>query len=425
MTRSTGCSHPLLRSANDFELVPKHICLECGRVLICECERNLSARLLPHQTRFAKGTAQDRIPVDGYAEALCPFCRELPLVPTPKAPLRGHKSKVERYYWREIKRSYFQRVVTWMERTGSDLTLIEFERQYPFEAKSLREEALTQWKVVHQKTPLYDTREEDQTSFLARVPVPIEEVLAEYRIVEATNGHRLGRWISKDGRILSPEDYATEHYKREVWTSYSCERHLISALYGVLMNPVIQDPTDPKVRLTGRRSTREWSRTNPNTPVISYLSPEDFGTAEHFRRREALYRAAISEVVSASDLEAVFESRVGPSSGIRDYLGVHEPEVEVARQAIRVLPRSLLAAIIEWTISAFWQRFHGWPDLFLVRGDEYRWVEVKSPGDRLSQAQMRWFEWAMREELPASILFLKKRWREDPSAEPVRSSGGG
>ena len=38
----------------------------------------------------------------------------------------------------------------------------------------------------------------------------------------------------------------------------------------------------------------------------------------------------------------------------------------------------------------YWDRYLGWPDLLLHREGEFRFVEVKSSSDRLSDDQKRW-----------------------------------
>ena len=404
---SESCGHARVLCTNDFEPVPKYRCTDCDQILICECERNLSARLLPHQVGFARGIAQERIRVDGFAERLCPFCRGLPLDPAPRAPLRSQKGKVERHYWREIKRLYFERILDWQDDLQVSLTLLEFEKQQPDLAERFKREALKHWQDVHRSRPLYDTKEEDQNAFLARVAVPIEVVPGTYRMVQAANGSRVGRWLSETGSPLPAERFARKHYERQGWEVWDCERNLITTLYAVLMNSVIQDPTDPKVRPAFRNSTRGWSRNNPRTPLVTYLFPEDFGTPAYYLRRQARYASVLAQLDSSAAIRDQYDSELEASSGIRDYLWVSDRDLALASRAIALLPPTVIVSALDWTMRDFWKRYHGWPDLLMFR-EKSRWVEVKSPSDRLSQAQMKWFQWAMAEGIPASICNLQK-----------------
>jgi hypothetical protein len=110
-------------------------------------------------------------------------------------------------------------------------------------------------------------------------------------------------------------------------------------------------------------------------------------------------------------LPSLYEDLMAESEGLRDYLWVNdERAVELARVALRVMPQDDVVACIDWAIRDFWQRQPGWPDLFVLRGNDFRFVEVKSPNDELSQEQMRWFEWAIKTaHLPCEICRVKKR----------------
>jgi hypothetical protein len=183
----------------------------------------------------------------------------------------------------------------------------------------------------------------------------------------------------------------------------------MSTLYAVLLSPAIQDPADPKILHTVRNSTLGWSRRTPHTPKIHLLLPADFGTQRYFQRRETDLKVLLDETRGTASLTSLFEARLQPSAPIRDYLNAHDAAVAVARAAIQVIPQTTLATMLDWVARAFWDRIRGWPDLLLVRANEYRFLEVKGPEDRLSQAQMRWFEWAVSAGIPAAICQLRRR----------------
>ena len=41
-------------------------------------------------------------------------------------------------------------------------------------------------------------------------------------------------------------------------------------------------------------------------------------------------------------------------------------------------------------MDAYWDRYSGWPDLFVYKDQEFFFAEVKSAGDELSKAQKQW-----------------------------------
>jgi len=95
----------------------------------------------------------------------------------------------------------------------------------------------------------------------------------------------------------------------------------------------------------------------------------------------------------------------------RDYLWVNDGKtIEVDRIALNILPKEIVVAGVEWAIQDFWHRQPGWPDLFVFRENEYKFVEVKSPHDELSQEQMNWFQWAVEQaNIPCEICRVEKK----------------
>ena len=104
---SLECTHDCRRCLNYYDTIPKYICEDCGIVHMCACDEPLATQFLPHQTR--KGSeygTRKRHPVAGFAPNLCPTCRGEPEPACPMAAVPGRKGKIERYYWREITKTY-------------------------------------------------------------------------------------------------------------------------------------------------------------------------------------------------------------------------------------------------------------------------------------------------------------------------------
>ncbi len=74
-----------------------------------------------------------------------------------------------------------------------------------------------------------------------------------------------------------------------------------------------------------------------------------------------------------------------------------------------VLPKETVIASVEWAIQDFWKRQPGWSDLFVYNSNNYKFAEVKSPYDELSQEQMQWFAWALEQKIPCEILRVNRR----------------
>jgi hypothetical protein len=62
----------------------------------------------------------------------------------------------------------------------------------------------------------------------------------------------------------------------------------------------------------------------------------------------------------------------------------------MARRLVKVLPKQTLLTILRYLVGSYWERYVGWPDLIVIRGAEFCFVEVKSSSDELSADQKRW-----------------------------------
>jgi hypothetical protein len=391
-----SCNHPSLSCLNHYELIRKYRCSNCGKVLMCDCEEGIATRLLPHQ--ISKGVVletQERIPTDGFAHAICGRCRCQPEAPYPKAESWGNKGKVQRFYWREIKFTYFHSVLDFLEaRKDSVNNIIEFEQQYPSDACALKADALKFWQRNYLLKPKYDTHELTQAEFLEHSDLRTVSFPGTYRKVEK-HGQDIGRWVLADGSLAGAEDYAKECYHSLGFSTIRFERRIPLVWTGALLGHVIQDPSDPLTRRVMRQSTIDWSKSHPNTACITLLLPTDFGTASYSSRRMVAIGSAVREMRMFQDLCSLLREGVVAHRDLLDYLWVNDEECcRNAEAAIQVLSPQFVTTAIQWLIADLWHHSPGWPDFLVYRGLEWFFSEVKSPKDRLSSAQIRWLEWA-------------------------------
>jgi hypothetical protein len=118
-------------------------------------------------------------------------------------------------------------------------------------------------------------------------------------------------------------------------------------------------------------------------------------------------------VRACRDIVALYDRLLDETELIRDYLWLADTSaIELGRAGLEVIDRETVALMIDWAIRNFWERQPGWPD-FLVRAapghkPSYRFSEVKSPADVLSLHQMKWFEWATKNEIPCELIMVKR-----------------
>lgn len=407
-----ACTHERVRCLNHYAMFRKYLCDTCGEVFICECERSLALQFLPHQVRWGDeyGT-RGRFPVSGFAPGLCAECRGQPEDPHPRAAIWGVKGKTERFYWREISKTLYGLARVWLAehgKTTKDIT--EFHKVYPSVYRELHRDAKQFWIREHRRSPKYNMWEPTEPNFLSQVSIPVREVEAQY--VQVKRGvERVGKWRSENGSLVRAEGIATEWYEKEGFVVLPCERRFVSVWVGTFLGEVIQDQADPRVRRVFRRSTRGWSTRAKNTPLIELFLPEDFGSSQYYARRRGAFEAAARLMSEAPGILQLFDELCDGTVLVRDYLWVNDDEVvHSARRALTILPRETVVASVAWAIGDFWRRQPGWPDLFAFKPGQYRFVEVKSPNDELSQEQMNWLKWAYDEaKIPCEICRVRKR----------------
>ena len=405
------CEHKQVRCLNQYETFRKYQCENCGGVFICECERGLALAFLPHQIQIATEYGTQRTyAVNGFALNICAECRGVIDEAHPRAAIYGQKGKVERYYWREIDKTYYGYALTWLNNNSERVRDIdEFQARFPDEAEELQKMAKQHWQNVHTLNPKYDIREETEAQILSRIIVPINKITAEYRQIER-NDQKIGQWVGQGGDLVSVEQIAAEWYAQKGYTVLRCERVLISSLVATLLARSIQTMNDPRMQTAFRNSTRGWTSQNRNTPLITISLPEDFGSASYYERRKDALRSSIQKLEESISVRATFDQLLAESESLRDYLWVNNNEaVETTRIALNILSKEQVIACVKWVIQDFWQRQPGWPDFVMFRNSDFRFVEVKSPHDKLSKEQMNWFKWAVEEaNIPCEICRVER-----------------
>lgn len=409
---TTNCEHAIIECLNHYEIFRKYRCAECNLILTCSCEQKLADAFLPHQAKIGTefGT-QRRVPVDGVAP-ICASCRGVVELPHPKTQSRHSGEKIERYYWREIFRTYCERVLSALggDFLHSDITA--FEVAEPKLARRLKREARKFWQDVHRHNPRYDTRERTQAQFLGTLKVPNVCIAAEYVQIER-GGNLVGRWLAQDGTPVSVEYLVQQRLRAGGEHPIECERKLIGVWVATFLGVAIQDAADPFSQVAMRNSTVGWTPRNRNTSLIRFRLPRDFGSAAYYERRASILDTWILGVRTCRDIVALYDRLLDETELIRDYLWVADSSaIELGRAALEVIDRKTVALMIDWAIRNFWERQPGWPD-FLVRAapgnkPPYRFSEVKSPADVLSLHQMKWFEWATKNEIPCELIMVKR-----------------
>lgn len=407
LTAQQPCPHLEVTCVNPYELIRKYKCGACGEVIMCSCDREFGEEFLPHQL----DRAQDQntglpVPVTGgFQDRICRECRGLTAEAHPKDELYGRSSKIVRYYWREIFFETTRRFAAWADQVGLDRSRARFE--HPAKYDAIERIAIEEFKTLHAASPKYEYTEASAADVLLRCKVEIVDLRARYILGE--DGTRM--LVTPSGSFKTPEQLTESHYASLGFESLRCESRPFHVLFGIYMWPVIQDPMDELQHHVefGNRSAFEAGQ--PAEPVVMSL-PSDFGKPDFAERRAGALNAHFE--LLADDLKLFFDLWLQPSANLRQYLWAHrEEDVERARKLVEVLPADVIRRVLRYLSGSYWQRYLGWPDLFLFNSDSYLFVEVKGSGDKLSEDQKRWIQ-DNAETLKLPFKLVKIHREHDP-----------
>ena len=405
-----NCQHASVECLNQYDTVRKYSCADCGEVMMCSCDRSYGERFLPQQLRSGpRLNTQERVPVTiGFQDSICQQCRGEKPIAAPMAPTFGASSKITRYYWREISmethRRFYDRNPD-LDPLGMEI----FSPIYKQEYKRIQKEVIKEIKDSHETEPKYEYGEISQqevidTTGAEVIRVPVEHVKGEERKVG----------IRKGGRVLSAEEFATEHFEDSGYNVHETESVPFHTLFGIFMYLLVGDPEDSNTRIGSFGNRDDYEKGLKPMRMISIIKPNDFGTSGYFERRKTEIETHFTELDDYSDLEELewlFDLWSATSADFRQYLWAHrEKDLEKARSVMKVLGLENLKKVLRYMVRNYWENFCGWPDLLVFDDSGFFFCEVKSSKDRLSEEQKNWLLGNHKfMNFPAKILKLTKK----------------
>jgi hypothetical protein len=205
---------------------------------------------------------------------------------------------------------------------------------------------------------------------------------------------RLDLQLPRTDLALSVEYYVQAHLAEESAPVHYVENSLINSLFGLLCWPAIFAPLPGAFFHPFQRG-----------PVD--LLNEDF----HGRRAE-LFQACLAELDDGRYRQTIRERYLGK-------WGVQSPFVfwgalteELLDQALDCLPAEHLKHWFNRLLLDIKANRAGMPDLiqFWPQDKTYRMIEVKGPGDRLQDNQLRWIEFCHEHQMPIAVCYVQ--WAE-------------
>ncbi|WP_025109637.1 VRR-NUC domain-containing protein [Pseudomonas sp. H1h] len=205
---------------------------------------------------------------------------------------------------------------------------------------------------------------------------------------------RLDLQLSRTDPGLSVEYYVQAHLHEDAGPVHYVENSLINSLFGLLCWPAIFAPLPGAFFHPFQRG-----------PVD--LLNEDFQ-----QRRADLFRACLDELDDgryAATIRERFVAKWGVQSPFVFWGALNE---ELLEQALACLPAEHLKHWFNRLLLDIKANRAGMPDLiqFWPQHKTYRMIEVKGPGDRLQDNQMRWLEFCHEHQMPVAVCYVQ--WAE-------------
>jgi tetratricopeptide (TPR) repeat protein len=205
---------------------------------------------------------------------------------------------------------------------------------------------------------------------------------------------RLDLSLVRADPALSVEFQVQAHLHEEQAPVHYVENSLINSLFGLLCWPAIFAPLPGAFFHPFQRGPAD-------------LLSEDF----HSRRAE-LFQACLAELDDGRYAQTIRQRYL-------DKWGVQSPFVfwgalgeELLEQALACLPAEHLKHWFDRLLQDIKANRAGMPDLiqFWPQQKTYRMIEVKGPGDRLQDNQLRWLEFCQQHQMPVAVCYVQ--WAE-------------
>ncbi len=133
--------------------------------------------------------------------------------------------------------------------------------------------------------------------------------------------------------------------------------------------------------------------------------PSDLHDEFFFDLRGAHLQEKMTSIKSKKQLSAKVKATCLQKEGINNPLiSWHPSSLYLLETCIRFLPLPAIKKVMLEISKNVRHNSTGFPDLFVWRGEEYQFYEIKSPNDHLSAQQLFWLDFFEAQKINASIL---------------------
>jgi hypothetical protein len=190
---------------------------------------------------------------------------------------------------------------------------------------------------------------------------------------------------------VSVEQMICHHLAEDGAEVHYVENALINSLFGLLCWPVIFAPM-------------------PGAFFHPFHNaPADLYSPDFYQRRAALFDACLKQLDS-DDYQATIREHFISKAGLQSpfvFWGSLTPQL--LEQALHCLPAEHLRHWFRRLLQDIKANRTGMPDLikFFPQQRRYLMIEVKGPGDRLQDNQLRWLDFCAEHDMPVQVCYVQ------------------
>lgn len=180
-----------------------------------------------------------------------------------------------------------------------------------------------------------------------------------------------------------------QHFENQGWEVYFSENSFLCGLFGLAFWEVIF--ADVESAFINRYQHR---------PLDLYHSDFIDNRAEQIQ--------AVFQTISEQGLNQlldIYDQKYGIANPFVHWNHFPKALIEHSMEAI---PNALIVDLFKVMLSELKLFRTGMPDLIAFRDDEFHWIEVKGPGDKLQDNQWRWIKEFERLSVPFSVCYVNR-----------------
>ena len=220
---------------------------------------------------------------------------------------------------------------------------------------------------------------------LGHAPLAVRRVVAPKRLDLHLPMPQQNRWV---------EGAVRDHLTRPDAPVFYVENALINSLFGLLC----------------------WRAIFSAIPGAFFhpfhRAPADLRSADFVPRRAALFDACLADIDNGAYRD-IIRSNYAAKQGVQSpFVHWEALSEELLEMALACIPPAHLRKWCERILHDVEANRTGFPDLiqFWPHEGRYHMIEVKGPGDRLQDNQLRWIDYCTAHGMPVSVCYLQ--WQE-------------